>query len=438
MPTIPHPSHGHLPRRLDPAEAFFWFLDHVSPMNFAVIAEGHGPLDDAAVQAALRRAQQEHPLLRAAISTDAEQRLIWVPAPEAALDYTISAAGNAWQAALAHALVQPFPLHSAPLVRALRLNLDNGGWVVALVFHHSAGDGRSGCRLLADILANAAQPEQSPQPHPGYPPLHALYPEHYQQTAALQAFKTQRKEELQRYGRFDELPGFSRQAPELQPRIQTLRLNAAQVQRLSERCRAAGVTLHGAISAAQLQAVHRAFGAAEPRTLGLTTPADLRPHLREPLDDASPLMCATLVTSVYRLEAEGDFWALARTISDDLKRQLQRGDGHLFYGLFPPPADFPATAEGIAAFSAMMAMAPQVSMVSNVGRLAPLPAATPFTVEALSFALCPMFSHLLFNAVSTFAGCMTLNVNFDAARLPADQALPLIADLDAILQRVAT
>ena len=28
------------PRRLDPAEAFFWFLDHVSSMNFAVIAEG--------------------------------------------------------------------------------------------------------------------------------------------------------------------------------------------------------------------------------------------------------------------------------------------------------------------------------------------------------------------------------------------------------------
>ena len=148
-------------------------------------------------------------------------------------------------------------------------------------------------------------------------------------------------------------------------------------------------------------------------------------------------MCATLVTSVYRLEAEGDFWALARAISGDLKRQIQRGDGHLFYGLFPPPADFPATAEGIAAFSAMMAMAPQVSMVSNVGRLAPLPAATPFTVEALSFALCPMFSHLLFNAVSTFAGRMTLNVNFDAARLPTDQALPLIADLDAILQRAA-
>ncbi|MBK8750575.1 MAG: hypothetical protein IPL99_02495 [Candidatus Competibacteraceae bacterium] len=50
-----------MPRRLDSAEAFFWFLDHVSPMNFAVIAEGNGDLDDDALRAALLRAQQEHP-----------------------------------------------------------------------------------------------------------------------------------------------------------------------------------------------------------------------------------------------------------------------------------------------------------------------------------------------------------------------------------------
>ena len=120
--------------------------------------------------------------------------------------------------------------------------------------------------------------------------------------------------------------------------------------------------------------------------MGLTTPADLRACLREPLDDASPLLCATLVTGVYRLDGEEEFWTLARAVSGDLKRQMQRGDGHLFFSLFPPPAEFPATAEGIAAFTRMMAMAPQVSMVSNVGRLAPLPEATPFQVEALSFA----------------------------------------------------
>jgi NRPS condensation-like uncharacterized protein len=331
-------------------------------------------------------------------------------------------------------------LGSAPLVRAVRLNGDDGRWVVALIFHHSAGDGRSGCKLLAEILVNAATPDRPAAPHPGYPPLHALYPPAYTGAAsqeAIQSFKARRKEELQRYGKFDDFPGFDRHAPTTRPRFQTLRFEPEQTKRLADRCRAAGATIHGAISAAQLLALHRAFGDAEPHTLGLTTPADLRAHLREPLDDESPLLCATLVTSVYRLEADGDFWALARAVSGDLKRQLQRGDGHLFFGLFPPPAEFPATPEGIAAFKQMMASAPQVSMVSNVGRLAPLSAATPFQVEALSFALCPMFSHVLFTAVGTFNGRMTLHVNFDAARLPPERAIPIIADLEAVLTRAA-
>lgn len=434
----PNPDLVTLPRQIDPAEAFFWFLDHVSSMNFMVIAEGVGDLDDDALRVALARAQQEHVLLRAAIATNAEHRLIWVPAPDAPIDYQVVAVESDWRTPLAEALVRPFPLGSAPLVRAMRLNQAAGRWAVALIFHHSAGDGRSGCRLLADILVNAANPARPFVPHPGYQPLHDFFPPSYSGPAgleALQNFKAQRKDELQRYGKFDDFPGFNQHAPTTKPRFQTLRVEAERLERLVSRCRAARATVHGAVSAAQLIAVHRAFGDAEPRTLGMTTPADLRTYLRQPLDDDSPLLCATLISTVYRLEAEGDFWALARTVSDDLKRLLQRGDGHLFYGLFPPPAAFPATPEGIAMFKKMIERAPQVTLVSNVGRLAPLPAATPFQVEALSFALCPMFNHLLFNAASTFNGRMTMNVNFDAARLPSEKALPIIADLEAILHR---
>lgn len=437
---IPNSAPAAPARRLDPAEAFFWFLDHVSPMNFAVIAEGSGDLNDAALRTALARAQREHPLLRAGIAANAEQRLIWVPAPDRPMEYTAINTGPDWQTPLAEAMVRRFPLGGAPLVRALRLNGNDGRWVVALVFHHSAGDGRSGCRLLAEILANAAAPERPPAPRVDYPPLHALYPPAYSGAAGVEAarnFKARRKDELQRYGGFDDFPGFQRQAAAPQPRIQTLRVEPEQLNRLANRGRAAGATIHGAIGAAQLMALHRAFGDAGPHTLGLTTPADLRAHLREPLDDASPLLCATLITSVYQLKADGDFWTLARAVSDDLRRQLRSGDGHLFFTLFPPLAEFPATPEGIAAFGNMMEMAPQVSMVSNVGRLAPPPAVTPFEVEALSFALCPMFSHVLFTAAGTFNGRMTLHVNFDAARLSPERALPLIADLEAGLTRAA-
>ena len=48
-----------------------------------------------------------------------------------------------------------------------------------------------------------------------------------------------------------------------------------------------------------------------------------------------------------------------------------------------------------------------------------------------------MFSHVLFTAVGTFNGRMTLHVNFDAARLPLERAIPIIADLEAVLTRAA-
>lgn len=118
-------------------------------------------------------------------------------------------------------------------------------------------------------------------------------------------------------------------------------------------------------------------------------------------------------------------------MSGDLKRQLQRGDGHLFFTLFPPPAEFPATPEGIAAFQQMLANAPQVSMVSNVGRLAAMVGC--YSVSGRGAVLCPV-SDVQPRPVH---GRMTLHVNFDTARLPLEQAIPLIADLETGLMRAA-
>jgi hypothetical protein len=67
-----------LPRPLDRSEAFFWFLDHFSSMNFAVIAECDVRFSGDALQAALATAGQRHPLLNAGIDT-VDGRLHFVP-----------------------------------------------------------------------------------------------------------------------------------------------------------------------------------------------------------------------------------------------------------------------------------------------------------------------------------------------------------------------
>ena len=72
-----------LARPLDRAEAFFWLLDRCSSMNFAVMAEGVGPLEAGRLESALGRAAQIHPALAVAIEADGDGRLAFVPRPGA-------------------------------------------------------------------------------------------------------------------------------------------------------------------------------------------------------------------------------------------------------------------------------------------------------------------------------------------------------------------
>ena len=141
-------------RRLDRGEALFWFLDRFSPMNFAVVAEGSGRLEEQALQEALAAAQRRHPLLTVAIEADAEHRLHFVPRPGQVLPSPRIAAAD-WRSELAERIVEPFVLGEAPLVRACHV-ADGDRWAIALIFHHSIGDARSGFAVLSEVLEGAA------------------------------------------------------------------------------------------------------------------------------------------------------------------------------------------------------------------------------------------------------------------------------------------
>lgn len=424
-----------LPRPLDRAEAFFWLLDRVSSMNFAAIAEGQGDLDAATLAAALERARGAHPLLSAAIVADATGSLAFEPRPEAPMSLT-EVSGPDWRERLADEIVSPFALGEAPLARAYRFDLGAGRWVAAIVFHHSIADGRSGCRLLLEVLADAGGAGAGMVREP-LPPLHDLYPEHLSGdagAAAAEAVKALRRAELKQHGRPDELPDFFRGPARPQHRFASFSLEADHVDALAARARAAGATVHGAIGAAQLIALQRRFGDGAPRVLGLTSPADLRPYLAAPVDDGTPGFYVTLLTTNAKVEGPEGFWPLAKALSTDLKRQLGRGDGHHFYRFVPPPERFPPTEAGIAAFAALVLQGPQASLLSNVGRLPAPPASPRLTVTGVSFALCPMPYQPLFTAVTTCGGRMTVNVSHDPARLAPRTFAAIVADVEELLR----
>ncbi len=408
-------------------------------MNFAVLAEGRGALGADRLAEALARAGKRHPALAAAIEADPAGRLAFVPRPGAPATLTREPGGEDWHAALAARLAAPFALGEAPLARLHWFERPAGRWAFAVVFHHAIGDGRSGFRLVRELIDDARGAGEPAGPAGPRPSLTALFPEALSGEAGLaraQAWKAQLKAEPLRA---DAVPGFAREGGEVRPAILALRFDERTVEGLARRARREGASVHGLIGAAELLAARGLFGdpPAAPPTLMLTSPVDLRGHLAEPVDDATPGFYVTLLSSLARVEGPGSLGMLAKHLTDDLRRQVAQGCGHLFYHLAAPAEAIPATDAGIAGFRDWMRRMPPAFLLSNVGRAGAMAEAGGVRVDEISFALCPMAHQPVFVAASTWDGRLALNVVHDEGRLPARAARGLAERLEALLREAA-
>jgi len=425
-------------RPLDRAEAFFWFLDRCSSMNFAVMAEGEGPLAPEAFADAVANAQRVHPLLAVAIESPGGGPLAFVPRPEAAIALERQSPGEAWGERIAKALARPFALDEAPLVRALWHEAGGGRWAAALVFQHCIADGRSGLRLLREVLEESLGLRTGQGPLAPRGPLTALFPAQYRGAEGAiraQAWRAQLKTEGAR--RPETLPGFVRSGEPIRPGIISFRLEEGIVRGLVAKARESGASVHGALGAAELMACRERFaGGADPRLM-LTSPVDLRGHLAGPLDDATPAFAVTLLSTAVEVKAEPDLWPLARHLTRDLRRQVAEGCGHLFYELVPPAETLPPTPEAVEGIRAYLARMPTACVLSNAGAVPRVAGHGGVRVDGLSFALCPMGHQPLFVAAATHGEALAINVVHDDARLPAAEARALAQSLESRLRQAA-
>jgi NRPS condensation-like uncharacterized protein len=418
-------------RPLDLAEHFFWLADRVSSLNFVMFAELDGELDPLALRGALDRAQRAHPLLRVRIvAGDGVPRFVPAEGQPIPLQ-AIQVAADAWQAPIERELRVAFRTGEAPLMRCTYAALPNGKQsVLALTFHHAIADGRSGAallrRILGDVLAGV-QPASGADPV--NPPLHELFPPAYRwddHPDAAEAVYEQQMALLARHGPVLPMPWLQGPPAPLRPGFERVVLESDATDALVRQCRSKGATVHGAIGAAELLALHRLWGRPGARTWLLSHPVDLRGHLARAVPPDCLGLYISVLSSPHQVDDDSDFWALAREVTADLRLQLTRGEAHLFYatqGLDQaPPRD-----EGVAWFGKRLrALLPNVAL-SNIGRIEPIPADE--RVRAISFALCPMPFQLAFCAASTYAGRLLLNLTYDAARLPPADAARFAQDM---------
>lgn len=404
-------------------------------MNFVVFAEINCVFPTEALTASLRYVVNENALLCLALVPDETHRLHFETINDSLHCEVHSAAPASDLQGLESELNRSFPCHEW-LWRAHAFPFSDGpGMRLALTFQHSLADGRTGINLLSEWLnrllnspsgnhETLADTAQSGTPlNPG---LHDLFPPRFQwenQPEAAAQLARQRRDEFKAHTPPSFPDYFCRgQRPRL-PAIRPLVLSAEQTQTLLHRCRQAGCTLHGLIAAVQLLALHEVADSDPSLNLrlthSLTTPADLRPSLTHEGGTGQTLngLYISMLSLNVPIDTDTDPFELARHITQTTRQQLERGDGHLLYHLYQP-LNFTADEASVAQFSQQVEKAHPNSLISNLGRLETLTNDTDSAVQRMAFALCPMPSQLLFNAVTTYQGQLVMNLNFDLGRTP--------------------
>lgn len=439
-------------RYLDPAEHYFWLLDQVSSMNFAVMAEFDQPQDINSLQDSLDYLQQKQTIFRLAINKDDQGKLLLQTHPHSTQVEQFATSGN-WQQVIGKALAQCFSFEQ-PLVRALYIQHQDNIHAkqrscVALVFNHAIADGRTGTELLKqwlDILADHKPGHRDTNDTTrndfgvmNFTALHQKLPAKLNiigQDEEITRRLEQKKTEIRHYGRPQQLPRLkpvsSTEPESSSPQILSFELTPDQSSRIKQVCQQHQVRIHSALTAAQLMAIYRhelnqnnkqdtGNDNSKDATLCLTSPVDMRRYF----DDEQPAlgMHTTLLSSVYRLTPESDFWSLAQQADKELHQQLQRDDAAFFYQFIRPEL-IPCTDEVMAEFStATLRSAPQ-TLISNLGIVTP--SANP-DVQRMSFALCPMPFQPLFTSVTHYKGRLHLNITYDSSRLD-DQSAQQVAE----------
>ncbi|MER5337801.1 amino acid adenylation domain-containing protein [Micromonospora sp. NPDC002717] len=152
----PRPPDAEVP--LSYAQERVWFMDQLAPgeaaYHIAVPLRVRGPLDVAALRAALDGLTRRHESLRTRFPADADGRPTVVVADSVEVPLTIVDAPDeaAAQALVDAAAAEPFDLAEGPLLRALLIRLADEDHVLFLGKHHIVGDGWSVDVLLRDLI----------------------------------------------------------------------------------------------------------------------------------------------------------------------------------------------------------------------------------------------------------------------------------------------
>ena len=412
-------AHGaNVLRELDPAERYYWLLSRLSATNIVALAELDRLLPHDALTAGLAAVQRHHPLLRASID-EVDARPVFVGTDEHLPLTVTTAQGPGWISLVERELDTPFAPAPSPLARCVYVALEGEERALLLLtVHHAMADAKAAVAALQQILRTIERDTTNNWSAPLPPPLHESFPPAWRSARGalevLQAVRAERED----YQPVETIAFHDRKAIGQNSRLDSLTIDAEQTNALLAKARADGATVQGELGAAVLEASAALFDPPGDRLLYLATPTDLRQRVEPPIPGDAVTLAIGLLCTPY-LTSAGHSSDLARQITEQTHRELDRGESHLFYR-FARAGSFPATDDGVTAFAATIDEAPPNIAVSNLGVVAH--EGDPEWVRSLSFSLSTTSNQLAFVAATTYRGQMTLNIATDQTKLSVQVA----------------
>jgi hypothetical protein len=212
----------------------------------------------------------------------------------------------------------------------------------------------------------------------------------------------------------DDFPFHDRHVRVTHPRHDKLVVSGDDFAALRATAKAAGATVAGYLGAALLESTAALFDDDAPHWICLTSATDLRPRVDPPLPHDDMQLAIGLVCTPYLVSAETSA-TLARDIGDQIRREVERGESHLFYR-FARTAGYPPTDDGVASFMKWVDSTPQNVTLSSTGLQDDT--GDPPWGHSITATMPPGPNQLSFTSVTTYRGEMILNVSTDIAKLP--------------------
>ncbi len=427
-------------RPLGPTEDIYWRYSFLSPFNFGSVARFRGACDPLLVKRGLGALQMRHPLLQVSIQVD-EDETPWYRLTDNPIELEVleQPAGKEWQL-LENSLITPFDTEAGPLARCVLVIHGADDFSLITTFHHAIADGRSATFLTRDLIQSMSQQLKGEGAM-----LEPMLPLEYYGSRintlktyqGSKAFFKMALKTLKASSRFVSRVGYpvglKRSYPdqdlsEQHIQIESRSVSPESMRSIASRAKKEQVTLQCVLNAALCLAV-----ASDSPSRGLTTTAcsqvlDIRHRLVPPVGEEVGCF-ATGNTSLHRLNANSDFWDLARDISIGLKDSLQT-PLPFFHAFSHKGFAYLGKKMGVkraADFSRLIGgLHPEGLAVSNLGRVSFDVPDSAYKVTSFGFATNTTTLNYLNTSAATLDGTMIWN--FSASSCISREKLARTAD----------